>query len=366
MDTRVAREGRTKCVIPLVPAPGRPSARVEGVVSYRGMSFLARFDHRKRGALLAALAFVVIPGQARAEAPLPVTAEQQEAATRVFEEGEHAYRAGDFSRAAERFEEAYQKAPHPAPLWNAARAWEKAGEPARAANGYARYLREAEADALDRDEAGKALAQLSTRLGRLEVFAPEAEDVRIDDQPLEGTSVYVHPGTHLLEGRVRGVSVKRTEVLEAGSVRSVALVAPIVVETPAEAPKPVAQGRTEAPRPLVKARKKPLDPRPWLTPALVVSGAATLASAGIVVWSGLDTLAARRDFDAAPTADKLDVGQDKQTRTNVLLGVTLGLGAITGALGSFWLVGRGANEVAFSFVPPVLGGPAFVAATGSF
>lgn len=310
--------------------------------------------------------------------------EDREAATRAFEEGERAYRAGDFSRAAERFEEAYRKAPHPAPLWNAARSWNKAGEIARAANGYARYLREAPEGAPDRDEAGKALAELATKLGRIEVFAPEAEDVRVDDQPLEGSSVYVHPGTHVIKGRVRGASVQRTEVLEAGSVRSVALVVEEIVSAPNERPKDPPE---EPPRPIVKTPRPsapiPTAPRadkPWLVPALVASGAATVVSAGLLVWSGIDTLNARSDYDAARTWDKYHDGRDKQFRTNVLVGVSLGLGAITGALGSIWLVGRSgkgsesqdavgrseAPSVELKITPPMLGGPAFVGATGSF
>ncbi|MRG98445.1 hypothetical protein GF068_42010 [Polyangium spumosum] len=322
-------------------------------------------------ATLAALAAPAGGGIRAADAEeLEATKEERGAATRAFEEGERAYRAGDFARAAERFEEAHRRAPHPAPLWNAARSWEKAGEIARAANGYARYLREAPEGAPDRDEAGKALAELATKLGRIEVFAPEAEDVKVDDLPLEGTILYVHPGTHVIEGRVRGVAVQRTEELEAGSVRSVALVAESAAEAPEEAPK---EAPKEAPRPIPKQMRPPAKPapaprteRPWLLPALAVGGAATVVSAGILVWSGVDTLAALDDFHAAPSWDKLYDGRDKQLRTNVLLGVSFGLGAITGALGSYWLAGRSGGEVKVGLAPPVLGGPGFVLATGSF
>ncbi|MDC3955995.1 tetratricopeptide repeat protein [Polyangium jinanense] len=353
------------------------------------MRLLARFVSRKSaGLVVSTLALVVAPGQAGIAAAQAeeraVTTEDRAAATRAFEEGERAYRAGDFSRAAERFEEAYQKAPHPAPLWNAARSWDKAGEVARAANAYARYLREAPERAPDRDAAGKALAELATKLGRIEVFAPEAEEVRVDDQPLEGTSVYVHPGTHVIKGRVRGVSVQRTEALEAGGVRSVALVAENIGSAPKESPKEPPRPIAKAPRPPATITTAPREGKPWLVPALVASGAATLVSTGLMVWSGVDTLSARSDFDAAPSWDKLDEGRDKQFRTNVLIGVSLGLGAITGVLGSIWLAGQRGKDVKVGFgakdavrrseapsvelkiTPPVLGGPAFVGATGSF
>jgi tetratricopeptide (TPR) repeat protein len=301
-----------------------------------------------------------------------ISSERRDAARRSFEQGEQAYNAGDFVQAAKSFDEAYHLAPHYAPLWNAARSWDRAGEQTRAANAYARYLRAAPADAPDRDAATQALAVLASKLGRIEVYATGADIVRVDDELLEGTSVYVHPGMHVVEGQMGTVLVRRTEMLEAGSVRSVALVEePAKVETDALALAPVTRqnapptslqsplGRANGPLPSNQSRR-------WLGPAAIVAGGATVVTGALVLWSGLDTLSAREDFDAAPTHDKLAIGKDKQLRTNVLLGSMAGSGVIAGALASWWLWGEPNRKSALIVMPPVAGMPMNFVLAGSF
>src|SRR5687768_7067592 len=87
-------------------------------------------------------------------------------AASAFEQGTEAFRAGDFVRAAEAFESAYAIRAHHDALWNAARARERSGANVRAANLYARYLREAPPSAPDRDTAIAALNALAQTLGR--------------------------------------------------------------------------------------------------------------------------------------------------------------------------------------------------------
>jgi hypothetical protein len=73
---------------------------------------------------------------------------------------------------------------------------------------------------------------------------------------------------------------------------------------------------------------------------------------GLTIWSGTDTLSARDTFDAAMTEENLQSGRAKQTRTNVLLGVTLGVAALTGAAAIFfvdWSGSKGGAKVALGF-----------------
>ncbi|UQA63003.1 hypothetical protein [Polyangium aurulentum] len=318
----------------------------------------------RRAALLSLLAAAACASSASIASPARAAdPEAREVATRAFEEGERAFEAGDFVRAGDAFEAAHRAVPHSAPLWNAARSWQKAGEIARAATLYARYLREAPPDAPDRDAASVALAELAPRLGRIEVYAPDVEEIRIDDRPLEGPVVYVNPGTHVLEGRSRGRLLRRTEVLEAGATRSAALV---------EEPGPALGAPITAPLPRPRPAEKPTAPRPSppgiLLPALTMgAGSATLVMTGATVWSGIDTLAARREFDANPTQDRLDSGRKRQIRTNTLLGTSLGLGALTAAAASAWILGLPSSvrtQVAITL--PVQGGVGGVTVGGSF
>jgi hypothetical protein len=113
----------------------------------------------------------------------------------------------------------------------------------------------------------------------------------------------------------------------------------------------------------------PVDPRPPTTRVeeasglppwvpLAVLGAAAVAG-GILVWSGLDTLSARDDYVANPTEQGFNDGVGLETRTNVLIGITAGLGAAAAVLMIFtdW---DGASEV------EVVAGPGGVGVRGAF
>ena len=115
-------------------------------------------------ALVVAASLVVLASPARGEP----TERDRKTAQASFQAAQKAFKAGDFRHAAEKFDEAYKRAPHHAPLWNAGRAWHQAGELTRAANIYAKYLREAPPNAPDRNRAIVALKQVQVKLGRID------------------------------------------------------------------------------------------------------------------------------------------------------------------------------------------------------
>jgi hypothetical protein len=57
----------------------------------------------------------------------------------------------------------------------------------------------------------------------------------------------------------------------------------------------------------------------------ILTGVAVAAT----IASGLSTLSALDAFNASPTASNFAAGQSRQARTNVLLGVSIGLGVMT-------------------------------------
>lgn len=288
---------------------------------------------------------------ASAEDNAAIEGPRKEEATRLFEAAEQAFQKGDFVRAGEAFEEAYRMAPHPAPLWNAARSFERAGDDTRAANAYARYLREAPEGSRDREAALAAIVSLGKRLGLVEIYAKGALDVRLDNKPLGSDRVYVSPGKHVLEGVVDGKLVQQTESIDAGESRSMALVSPEKAEKPAF----LAPAQTlVVPNPVAKNQTKRAS---WASPLLITSGALTTVSVALLLWSGLDTLEARREFDADPTAEKLQYGKDKQLRTNLLLGASLGFGAVTAGLLSYWLTRQTPRHEPKLAILPMLPGP---------
>jgi hypothetical protein len=261
--------------------------------------------------------------QAGSPSGATVTAADRQAAQKDFAEGQRAFTLGDFPHAAESFEKAYQKAPHHAALWNAARSWQRAGEIAKAANLYARYLREAPPNAPDRNSATSALQKLSPKLARLEIHATDVESITVDGEPTEAMSVYVTPGAHVIEGKAGDRPVRQNQRVEAGSVVSVALVAPPPAVSASSAPPP-------APPPAPKSHK--------LSPVVFFVGAGvTAVLAGVTTWSGMNTLSQKDTFDADRSQANLDEGHSRQTRTNILLGFTAGAAVFT-TVAAIWLV----------------------------
>jgi tetratricopeptide (TPR) repeat protein len=278
-------------------------------------------------------------------------ANRAEAAAR-FEEGTKAFDAGDFRRAAEAFGSAYHLAPNTDALWNAARAWQRSGEAARAATLYARYLRDAPPNASDRPAATSQLALLSPKLARIEVHGDDLKDLQVDDVPCEDRVLYVSRGAHVVSATVRGTSMRKDQQVEAGDVVSVvfeapagppALVGPLPSTSPVHPPPMVQEPLSEV---ATSTRKG------W-SPWVFVTGAAlTGVAVGLTVASGVDTDNALTTFEKNGSQANLTNGLDKQLRTNILLGASIGLGAATAVVG-IWLVGwrSGSQKVEVGIEP---------------
>jgi hypothetical protein len=269
----------------------------------------------RRSVLVVALA--LLASRAALAAP---PAEADRTAARHFADGQKAFASGDYPHAGDEFEAAYRDKPHHAPLWNAARSWQRAGEEVRAANLFARYLREAPADAPDRDQANAALRALTARLGRIEPHAAGVDKLRLDGKNVDAPVVYVAPGEHVAEGDDHGTRIRKVVTVRAGEQVSV---------TVAPEPKPVVgPPRSEAP---IEPARKPLSP---VVP--VIGGVLTAVAGGFTIASGLDTVTKRDAFLDDKTQDRLDAAFSSQSRTNVLLGTTIGLGVVTGVIAVFF------------------------------
>ena len=270
-----------------------------------------------------------------------------------FTDGTRLFQHGDYRAAGVEFDAAFASRPHHDALWNAAQSWERAQELARAANRYARYLDIAPHDAPDRDRATAALARLSIRLGRIEVFAGAAAEVEVDGEPAPSSPSYVYPGAHVVTARLGEKSASQTIEVGAGAVESVVLSAD-GSPSPGGATSPPAPSTSEA-----VAKKPEIAPgeskrsEVWLVGAL---GAATLAAAGLTVWSGVDTLAARDDFLSRPTQATLDGGRSREVRTNVLIGTTAALGVLTLASAAFLVQWRSPDRRVRAGIGPTGGG----------
>jgi hypothetical protein len=299
-------------------------------------------------ALALVLAASIAPAAARAQTPPTTTSaaptdEARRSAAKAFAAGMKAYAAKDYVTAALRFDEADHLAPHPNAKWNLARSLRQAGQLARAAQAFARYLRDAPPDAHDRDAATDAIDELAKSLVRIDVTAPGVTDVTIDGVAIEDRSTYVDPGQHVVQGHAGDQLLTSETSGDAGAIVAVTLALPPPPAPPPPAPVPEPTP-SPAPTPAPPPSPAPGAPSPashgWSPIVFWVSAGLTAAALGTAIGFGVDTVSFRNGtYASAPPsqqpADYSD-GVGRMNRTNVVFGVA-GAGAVFTAVTAIWL-----------------------------
>lgn len=290
-----------------------------------------------RVAVVAFATLVSAPAFAQDATP---SAERIKTAAEEYDRGRRAYIAKEFEAAATHFENAFRDAPRAEALRNAIRARREAKQLARAATlsaiAAAKYPSDAPTTQLAKDvlkEAGPALQQYDIEC------KPECAvtaDGRVVSQA-DATShrIFLDPGSHELAfGFSQDRSVAKTVDAKKGGKDALAIDAP--------PPKP------EVVTPPVTPRITPPPPPP---PAEKPLGPAVFfIGAGVTVALGAGTIVSGIDTKNNPGVDKVreacagkgescpeyQDGKSAETRTNILLGATIGAAVITGVIGVFF------------------------------
>lgn len=368
--------------------------------SGRAHALSSRLRGRVAGAVLAAARGLVVPAGALAllaptAAHAAPDAGKVRTAAEEFDEAVRLYKAKDFGAAANHFEAADGAVPSPKALRLAIRSRTEAGQLARAAtlSAYAldRYPAETETAETARETLAKhrpALHEVKVSCQSLCILAVEVpgEAPRsVHGDPNTRWTVFLEPGTSTISGSFLGnlpAGAKKVDAKAGGSseLRFDAQGSGGAAPPPATPP-PAADPTPPEPTAPPPAEDDAGDDG-GLSPIFVLGGAVlTAAAGGVTVWSGIDTMndpgedAVRAGCAGQGTDCQLyQDGLAKETRTNVLIGVTAGLGAATLVLALFtdWdgdasaEVGQlGPVRLAAPIVAPTADGGAF-AATGRF
>lgn len=328
----------------------QPTVRPRGVAPLRRGLRVARAGLVLGGLLALMGGMLSAPRRALAQAPAgeasdaEPTAQQRQAAAEAYDRGTAAYLARDYAAAARWFETAHRMAPAAPALLQAVRAHQRAGDALRASN-LALRLQAQYGDERQAVRVAAPLVEAAVRAYvRIDVTCASCT-VDLDGTLLEWPSFFVEPdvdhtlGAHFETGDATPQSVRGT----AGQALSLTFAAP-------PEPEPVA---TPGPRgwPAAALTRRPSEddgtattratPREdtrsgGLPPAVFLVGAgATVVAGGLLVWSGLDTTAGVPAYEANPTQAALEAGQQKELRTNVLVGVTALVGVTTAVLAIF-------------------------------
>ena len=272
--------------------------------------------------LTACLSFSVV---AAADVPAP-SVEDRAKAAEAYDQGTSAYLDEHYDVAAHWFERAYRVAPTSAALLQAARAHAKAGNAIRAGNLSLELKAKYPNDKRASEAADALIAR--TAVDHVLVNAGCEGDctLELDGALVRHPSFFVTPDVeHSLKAAYEDGETSASVQGAPGTTKEIALAAPA-----APPPPPV--------------------PR-W---AFFTSLGATVALGAVTVWSGVDANRGVSDYEAAartanspginnggsPTPAEeaqalLEEGQQKERRTNILIGVTAAMGVTTAVLGVF-------------------------------
>jgi hypothetical protein len=248
--------------------------------------------------LLGVAASVGIHGVASADDP-------KVEAAKSFRAGSEAYARGDFRAAARAFDEAYRVAPRAPAVYNAALAWEGAGELLRAADDYTQALEASDLGTAERADATGRLRALERTLARITVSAPPGTRVTLDDvdEPAWRTTFHVEPGRHKLRAVLSsGKEESRVIAARAGATETVKLVE--ATDAPSSEPDEGTPGARTPP----DAAHLPHDgegapsstPERW--PAWIAFGAAAVAS-GVAIGAYVEGVSALNEYKSGPEPD---------------------------------------------------------------
>jgi hypothetical protein len=254
-------------------------------------------------------------------------------AKRRFGEGTKALQEGRYREAALHFEAASRLRPHPVASFTAAVAWDKAEDPTRAADNFARAL---DLPGLPAKEAGTAkerLASLEESLGTAKLTGPASLTVQFEGSTEGSPPCRLHatPGAHTLVV-VRGEKVERRDViLKVGKTVEVDVTEEVAAPPPPSAtapppPEPKASASAEkdsAPPSKGMPTRKLLG---WgMAGVGVVSGIAAIAL-------GAKTMSARDTYVSTPNQSNYDSAVSLRTWTNVCWAGAAVLGGVGIAL----------------------------------
>jgi hypothetical protein len=279
-----------------------------------------------------------------AEEAVEPTVAQVRSAAEAFDRGREAYKQEEYVEAAEQFESADANAPSAAALELAIRARDKAAQLDRAATLAALALARHPDDPNLQKLAPAIIARAKAELFELSLKCDDPCDVTVAGKLAPGRrsterTIYVAPGKYTVRA---GWSGDRSSSQQVDATRGAQ--GELQFEAPATpvAPAPPPVTPTPNDKPNIEDRSHAAG---GLPPAVFWVGVGlTAVAGGVSIWSGLDTKsnpgpdqvrsACQANSPECPTL--YQQGLDRQHRTNILLGVTAGMGVATGLIGAFF------------------------------
>jgi hypothetical protein len=309
-----------------------------------------------------ACAVSVCSVSARAEDP---SVDDVRAAGDAFNDGRTAFKDEDFSTAAENFERADQLAPNPKVLLLAIQSRDRAGQLARAAT-LAALAQDLYPDDESFAESRNLISRALSELAKVKVTCSAPCSLMVDTRVVHGQPslkrfLFLDPGSYKVRASFSDGNSDTQDFVAAAGESGKLDFSPSSNDTPAATPqsddwgssdsKPKEDADLPAPKATYDDLSKPAQPaedrgtKPeGLSPTYFWVGAGlTGVLAGASIWSGVYTQShpgqdvVRQNCAGLGTScPEYQEGQSNQLRTNVLWGVTGGVGVLTILVGALW------------------------------
>ena len=278
------------------------------------------------------------------------TAADIKAAGESFDLGRRAFRAKDYIEAAEHFETADARAPSAAALELAFRSREKAGHLDRAAT-LAVLARKRHPDAdfvrkLTPAVIKRATEELHEVTARCDAPCELVVETKlVHGRPDTERVIYLAPGQHTLRAGWSGGRTQSQPVEATPAGKSeVSFTAPPEEKPAADTQAPAAAPAVvpDAPPPESPEDRGVVTPEGWSPTVFFVCAGVTGLLGVATIWSGIDTqknpgpdTVRAACTNKGPGCPEYQDGLAKQRRTNILAGVTAGVGVVTILVGAF-------------------------------
>jgi len=286
--------------------------------------------------LWAVVALHVLAATSTANAQGLSAEERQAAAEAAYDRGSAAYRGGDYDTAARWYETANELAPSANALIQAIRSHERARNVLRAATLATELTTRYDQERMRRY--AEPVIERAVEVGfRIDVTCSAECQLTVDGEAEPRRTLYLRPDMeHTISAEFETGRAEERVQGGPGERREVAIEAPVATAEPDPADPErdptggPGGGGSELSIGGGPGGAGPRDEGGGLPPAIFYTGAIlTVVAGGVLAWSAVDTLEAAEDYEDMPTQAKLDAGRDLERRTNILVGVTAGLGAVT-------------------------------------
>ncbi|HEY8076491.1 MAG TPA: hypothetical protein VIF62_20340 [Labilithrix sp.] len=287
----------------------------------------------------------------------------------LFEEGVRLMRAKNYAEACPKLAESHRLDPAGGTVFNLASCLEQDGKLASAFVAYDEALSRAKKDGNKKraDVAEKRMAEIRPRISRVTITVAKSDDakpdVRFDGTPIAeqawGLAFYADVGTHTITAEAPGHKPFRADVrLDANDQHFVNVPILLVDPSAAAPPPPVVPPPTDAHPPPKEAPPPPPAPERGPLPWILVGTGAALIGAGAI--TGVLAFSKHSDSNReCPDGACTSAGVSDEHQANTFAWVsdiTIPLGVIAAAAGTWLLIRKPAPTTAGAHVAPTTSG----------